>query len=71
MFVRARLWVVGFIWDLWLHSSARDLGVIVFIQEDSGGRLFHSVSSVSFGRVLVVAGFIPVRWVRSGAPWVL
>ena len=34
------------------------------------GRRGHSSSLISFGRALGLVGFISVRWVHTGAPWV-
>ena len=43
-------------------GSSGSFGLVVFISARPGGRFFK------FGRGLGVVGFIPVRWVHSGAP---
>ena len=41
----------------------------MFVQACPGGGRIHSCSLGSFGHALWVIGFIPVRWVRMGAPF--
>ena len=70
-FVKARPWVVVFIWVRWAHSCAPweysgSFRFVASIRSRLAGRRVHSGVLGSLGALV---WFFQVRWVHSAAPW--